>query len=126
MKNIVGRQQEMQKLNSFYKSAKAEFLAIFGRRRVGKTFLIQTYFTNKDCIFFHVTGLKDGSLCDQIENFTRAIGKVFYQAAELKPRKRWIDVFDYLTETINRIVAQNQKVVLFFDELPWMATKRSK
>ncbi len=126
MAKISGRKKEIQKLDAFYKSGKAEFLAIFGRRRVGKTFLIHTYFTSKDCILFHVTGLKDGSFHDQIENFTRAIGKAFYQGAELKPRARWIDVFDYLTETINRIVSQKQKVVLFFDELPWMVTRRSK
>lgn len=123
---IVGRREELQKLDLFYKSAKTEFLVILGRRRIGKTFLVQNYFTNKDCIFFHVTGLKDGSLSDQIENFTRSMGKAFYQGAELKPRKRWVDVFEYLTETINRIVPQKKKVVLFFDELPWMATQRSK
>lgn len=126
MATIIGRQEEIRKLDLFYKSAKAEFLIILGRRRIGKTFLIQTYFTNRDCIFFHVTGLKDGSLNDQIENFTRVIANTFYRGAELKPRRRWVDVFDYLTETINKVVLQRQKVVLFFDELPWMATQNSK
>ena len=90
MATIIGRQEEIRKLDLFYKSAKAEFLIILGRRRIGKTFLIQTYFTNKDCIFFHVTGLKDGTLSDQIENFTRVIANTFYRGAELKPRRRWV------------------------------------
>lgn len=125
MGSIVGRVREVQKLNAFYQSPKAEFLAVYGRRRVGKTFLIQSVFSDKDCVFFHITGVKDGSLQDQIENFTRVTGKAFYNGAELNPKEKWLEVFDQLTEAINK-VDKKEKVVLFFDELPWMATQRSR
>jgi len=125
MTTLVGREEELKKLDGFYASAKAEFLAIFGRRRIGKTFLIQHFCAKARGVCFHVTGLKDGSLHDQIENFTRVIGKTFYEGAELRLKNKWLDVFEQLTDAINKL-PKHKKVILFFDELPWMATKRSK
>jgi uncharacterized protein len=123
--SLIGREIEIKQLERFYSSPKAEFLAIYGRRRVGKSFLIQQFYQKKHCINFHVTGLKDGTLKEQIEIFTRVIGKTFYNGAELKNKTKWLDVFDQLTEAINKI-PKNKKIFLFFDELPWMATKKSK
>lgn len=125
MATLVGREQELKRLDDFYTSPKAEFLAIYGRRRVGKTFLIHHFCAKTRGICFHVTGLKDGSLHDQIENFVRVIGKTFYEGAELRLKGKWLDVFEQLTEAINKL-PKNKKVILFFDELPWMSTKRSK
>lgn len=125
MSTIIARHEDLRKISRFYQSSKAEFMAVYGRRRVGKTFLIQSHFSGIPCVFFHVTGLKDGSIQDQIENFTRVIGNTFYQGADLKTEKKWINVFAQLTDAIN-LLPKNKKVVLFFDELPWMATKRSK
>lgn len=125
MATIIGRESELMQLKRFYHSKKAELLAIYGRRRIGKTFLIQSKFAKEDCVFFHNTGLKNGSLRAQIENFTRVMGKTFYEGAELRLKNTWLDVFDQLTVTINKI-DKKKKVVLFFDELPWMATTRSQ
>lgn len=122
---LVGREDELKRLDDFFASSKAEFLAVYGRRRIGKTFLVHQFCTKKNAVCFHVSGLKDGKLLDQIENFTRVIGKVFYDGAELKVKAKWLDVFEQLTNAINK-VPKNKKVILFFDELPWMATKRSK
>ena len=122
---LVGREQELKLLDDFYTSPKAEFLAIYGRRRIGKTFLIQHFCAKTRCICFHATGLKDGSLCDQIENFTRVIGKTFYAGAEIRLKDKWLDVFEQLTNAISKLPT-HKKVILFFDELPWMATTRSK
>ncbi len=122
---LVGRETELKQLESFYTSKKAEFLAIYGRRRVGKSFLIQQFCMKKPSINFHVTGLKDGTLAEQIELFTRVIGKTFYGGVELKNKSKWLDVFEQLTDAINK-VSKNKKIILFFDELPWMATKKSK
>ena len=123
--HLIGREEELKQLKTFYSSPKAEFLGIYGRRRVGKTFLIQHFCAKMRPPYFHVTGLKDGSLQDQIETFTRVIGKTFYQGAQLKPKTKWLDVFEQLTIAINTL-PKNKKFILFFDELPWMATKRSK
>lgn len=125
MTALVGREQELKQLENFYKSSKAEFLAIYGRRRIGKTFLIENFYRKKEGLCFHATGLKDGNLVDQIRSFTRVIGNSFYSGAELKLKNKWIDVFDQLTEAINK-TPKKQKIILFFDELPWMATPRSK
>jgi len=125
MVDIVGREKELRKLTRFYESPKSEFMAVYGRRRVGKTFLIQTFFSQTDAVFFHVTGLKHSNLSDQIANFTRVLGKTFYESAEIRLKKNWLEVFEQLTEAIAK-VPKKKKVVIFFDELPWMATKRSK
>ncbi|MDF1795668.1 MAG: ATP-binding protein [Coxiellaceae bacterium] len=104
-----------------------EFLAIYGRRRVGKTFLIRNFFSEQDVIFFDVTGAKDASLKEQIKHFTQQIGKIFYnyKRARLIPGKNWDETFELLTEAVEDI-SDNKKIVLFFDEFPWMATKNSK
>jgi AAA+ ATPase superfamily predicted ATPase len=126
MTKLIGREAERKILDRFYQSSKAEFLAIYGRRRVGKTFLIQDFYTKKkDAVCFHSTGLKDGNLRDQIKSFTQVIGKTFYNGAELQEKSTWMDVFEQLTEAINKL-PKNKKVILFFDEFPWMASKRSK
>ncbi len=122
---IIGRQAELKRLDEFYNSPKAEFLAIYGRRRIGKTFLIQQFCLKKPSICFHVTGLKDGNLQEQIENFTRVIGNTFYSGAEIRVKTKWLDVFEQLTDAMNKL-PKNKKIILFFDELPWMATQRSK
>ena len=125
MDRLIGRKEELTILDDILKSRKSEFLAIYGRRRVGKTFLIRRYLEKQKCIFLHVTGIKDGILAEQISHVTKEIGKTFYSSAELVIKDRWIDVFEQLTDAIATI-PKTKKVVLFFDELPWMATKRSK
>lgn len=125
MVTLIGREEELNRLEDFYQSPKAEFLAIYGRRRIGKTFLIQQFYERMPGVAFHVTGLKDGTLREQIENFTRVIGKTFYQGAELKSKNQWLGVFDQLTDAMNKL-PKNKKIILFFDELPWMVTRRSK
>lgn len=125
MLTLIGREEELRRLNDFYASPKAEFLAIYGRRRIGKTFLIQQFYSRTAGIHFHVTGIRDASLHDQIENVTRVIGKTFYGDIELRLKTKWLDVFEQITDAINKL-PKNKKVILFFDEFPWMVTKRSK
>lgn len=124
MVKIVGREDEVQTLRSFLESDRPEFLAIYGRRRIGKTYLIRSFFEGEDVIFFNVTGTKDGLLSDQIAHFTKQIGDVFYRGVQLKSGKNWDKTFEILTDAFKTI--QNKKIILFFDEFPWMATKNSK
>jgi AAA+ ATPase superfamily predicted ATPase len=123
--NIMGRAEETEILNELYKSNRPEFLTLYGRRRIGKTFLIRQFFKPKKAIFFNVTGAKDGSMAEQIAHFAKQIGNVFYGGAKLKPGKNWDESLEILTEAINN-APQKQKIILFFDELPWMATKNSR
>jgi hypothetical protein len=128
MNMLIGRLPEKEILGDFLKSNQAEFLAIYGRRRVGKTYLIKQFFDRKNCLFFHSTGLKEGGLSDQMNRFIKSIADAFFNGADVSPRNKnnWIDIFDYLTDVMKKQVKKHQKVVLFMDELPWMATKKSK
>ncbi len=124
--SIIGRAEELQVLNYLYDSNKAEFLALYGRRRVGKTFLIREFFQDKkEALFFNATGLKDGSLSDQITNFMERIGEVFYDGTSLEKQKTWRGAFKVLTRALDKRTV-DQKVVVFIDEIPWMATPKSK
>ena len=125
MSKILGRLKEKELLNRLLKSKNAEFLALYGRRRIGKTYLVRNFFEEASCVFFHVTGLQEGKLEEQLELFTKQIGATFYNGANLAPRKRWMEAFEDLTNAIQTL-PKNKKVVLFFDEFPWMVTKKSK
>lgn len=123
--NLVGREEEQNILDAFLNSSRAEFLAIYGRRRVGKTYLVKQTFAEKDCLFFVVTGIQYGPTAVQINRFTKEIGKSFYQGADIKERKNWVETFDLLSDAIEKLLPKNKKIVLFFDEFPWMATHKS-
>lgn len=123
---IIGRQEEQKILENLFCSNKAEFLAVYGRRRVGKTFLIRNFYKKKSCYFFNSTGIHRESIRHQIRAFTKEIGNVFYEGAEIKERNTWLDTFELLSGALNKGLTKNKKIILFFDEFPWMATHRSK
>ena len=123
---IIGRKRELEILNNVYGSNKAEFLSIYGRRRIGKTFLIKEYVTSKPCIFFHATGQKKAPMLEQLSEFTKKIEQTFYsKGTKLKEPTTWNAAFEMLTIAIDEH-AKRKIVVLFFDELPWLATKKSR
>lgn len=124
--SIIGRDAEIRILENIYNSNKPEFLAIYGRRRVGKTYLIRHFFSAKDVLFFNVTGSKNGPMLEQINHFTGQISDVFYRGISIQPAKNWDETFKLLTRVLKEQVTENKKVILFFDELPWMATKNSR
>ena len=117
--NIVGREEELRELNGYLQSGKPEFLVVYGRRRVGKTFLIRECF-NGDFLFSH-TGLAKGGTEIQLAEFNkslrRARGENHRQAAD------WFDAFDCLRQHIEQSEAGRK--VLFIDELPWMDKQKS-
>ncbi len=124
MKNrIFGRAKEIEKLNRLIISKKSEFLAIYGRRRVGKTFLIQEYFKDKG-IFFSFTGTKNGGKRTQIHKFYRELQNKFQIPITIPEPKNWDDALYALKEAINKIDS-TKKIIIFFDELPWLASKSS-
>lgn len=122
---LIGRKEEKEILHEFFNSNRPELLAIFGRRRIGKTYLIKNFFEEKNCFFFTTTGIQNGTLPTQISRFIKEIGSVFYKGTAIKECKNWFETFDALTAAIEKFVAKDQKVVIFFDEFPWMATHRS-
>ncbi|HBG34007.1 MAG TPA: AAA family ATPase [Holosporales bacterium] len=123
--SIVGRKKELAILKQMLTSKASEFLAIYGRRRVGKTFLIRSFFEEQNVLFFNTTGAKDGLLAEQIRHFTKEIGRVFYKGVQLKEPKDWDATFEMLTDAF-KVIPKAKKIVLFFDEFPWMASKNSR
>lgn len=119
---IIGRQKELKILNKIYTSSEAEFLVIYGRRRVGKTYLIREYFSSQKCKLLHATGLQHGSQKKQLKKFVEAISETFLDNIALESPKTWEEAFKILHK---QILKNEEKVVIFLDELPWMATRRS-
>lgn len=124
MDSIVGRVAEKSVLEEAYNSNDAEFIAVYGRRRVGKTYLIKNFFKRKKCVYFQVTGIYKGILGKQLSRFAQEFGAVFYPGASIKTPSGWMEAFDELTRAIAKL-PKTEKVVLFFDELPWMVTRKS-
>lgn len=120
---LVGRDVEEKVLKELLNSKEAEFLAIYGRRRVGKTYLINTFFSDKGT-YFEITGQKDGSLENQLENFISMLSKIFYGGIPLKVPKTWKEAFSLLNNQVESI-PQSKKMIIFLDELPWLASKKS-
>ncbi len=125
LKNIIGRTKEIKILDQILHSKEAEFLAIYGRRRVGKTHLVREYFSERDATYFEVSGEKDGSLHSQLENFIKILSDVFFDGISLQRPKSWKDAFELLTQQIEK-TPKSKKIIIFMDELPWLAGKKSK
>ncbi len=123
--SVVGREEEIKLLNDFMSSKFPEFCALYGRRRVGKTFLVKKFFENRKVIFFNITGEKDAPMFNQIKHFTTQISDIFYHGAELKAKKNWDETFQMLTKAFDTI-NKDKRIVLFFDEFPWMVTQNSR
>jgi len=123
---FVGRKQEIETLRRYYTSGEAEFLVVYGRRRVGKTFLIRQCF--KDEFFFYATGIAPEeeshktSFRVNLERFGKKLNQ--YGIDQTEAPATWMDAFDRLKEGI---IANDspEKKVIFLDEMPWMDTPKS-
>ena len=114
---IIGREKEQQELQSLLDKEESQFCAVYGRRRVGKTYLVRETFNYQFC--FQHTGVAKGTLRQQLTAFRNSL-----TAAGMKCAipKTWIDAFELLKQLIND--APDGKKVLFIDELPWMDTPK--
>src|SRR6266567_1636316 len=100
---IIGRQYEQKQLQKILQSNEAEFVAIYGRRRVGKTHLVREFFDKKPCIFFRSSGVHRGSLKTQLEKFKKEIEETFYKGhkgVKLSAFANWHDAFEALKDVI--------------------------
>lgn len=120
---IFGRETEKAVLDRLFLSKNAEFLAVYGRRRIGKTFLIAEFFKNKG-VYFEVTGIKDASKKDQLKRFYKEFSSKFPKEALAAP-KDWSDAFDLMAAVAKNLDPQS-KFILFLDELPWLASAKSE
>jgi uncharacterized protein len=116
---IIGRNREIALFKELEADKQSHFVAVYGRRRVGKTFLIQSHF-NSFC-FYH-TGVDDSSMTLQLERFYKSVKK--YSNEKYIQPTSWFEAFDILEQIITE--SKDKKKVVFIDEMPWMDTPRSK
>ena len=117
--NIIGREREISNLNNFISSNQSEFIAIYGRRRIGKTFLVKELFEDK--FAFRATGRDNVTTRQQLENFNQALKR--YSGID-STASDWNQAFALLGEYIENISEPGPKL-LFLDELPWFDTRGS-
>ena len=117
---LVGRIYEQDVLTRCMASQESEFIAVYGRRRVGKTFLIRQFFSNS--FAFYATGLADSPMKDQLRVFQQGLEE--YGGTKLPPITTWLDAFQELISLLKRSTGVGKHVV-FLDELPWFDTPRS-
>ena len=120
--DVVGRKKELEKLDSLMISGEPEFLAIYGRRRIGKTFLIREYF--KSHIVLDFSGAFEAEYDLQLDNFFSEYTRCTKNKREQIPPENWRTVFNYISDYLYTL-SRRKRIVLFIDELPWLDTPRS-
>ena len=120
--SLIGRKDEQVILQEALQSNRAEMVTVFGRRRVGKTFLIkQTY---QKHIAFELTGLQSSNQEEQLQNFSHQLQTFSQSLVPLKTPTNWLDAFFMLAKFLDQ-QPNDKKRVVFFDEIPWLAGNKS-
>ena len=125
---IIGRESEKEVLTSLYQSNNAEFLAVYGRRRVGKTYLVREFF--EDTFAFYHTALSPFELKDQpkllyraqLDEFAHSLKK--YGETKDDPIENWFEAFHRLEALLDGKKGR-KRMVVFIDEMPWLDTPRA-
>ncbi len=115
---MIGRIEEQQKILKAYKSEYSQFVTVYGRRRVGKTFFVRETFNYK--FAFEHSGLAKTGLKGQLEHWQSSMK---YHGHKVDRPKTWIEAFDQLKDLI--VASTEKRKVIFIDEMPWMDTPRS-
>jgi Predicted ATPase (AAA+ superfamily) len=118
---IIGRKSEINELERLAHSGAPEFVAVYGRRRVGKTFLVKEFFGNN--FVFYATGVSRGTKAEQLQNFQDSLLEYGYKGETTAP-KDWTEAFKRLRELVEK--SRQKRKVIFLDELPWMDTQKSR
>ena len=116
---IIGREKEQQELREAYLSDESKFVAVYGRRRVGKTYLVRQTF--KDSLTFSHSGQAKGALAEQLFGWKSSLKDAGYDVT--KSPSSWLEAFDMLKDLIRK--SEEKKKLVFIDEMPWLDTPRS-
>lgn len=117
---LIGRKEECERLTRCLNEIDAQLVILYGRRRVGKTFLINRFFEGK--FDFRFTGIFEEVKAVQLKNFTNELSR--QTGIQYDVPKNWTDAFELLRTYLENLPKENKKIV-FFDEMPWMDTKNS-
>jgi len=118
---MIGRKQEVKKLESALSANKSSFIAVTGRRRVGKTFLIDSILREHYC--FSLTGIQNADKASQLFNFSVKLSE-YMESENPVQFNDWQKAFSQL-RTYLKTLSTKKKQVIFIDELPWVSTARS-
>jgi len=122
MDNLIGREAQIKILEAAKATDRAEMVAVVGRRRVGKTYLIRQFFGADIC--FELTGLQQGGKQEQLTNFQLAFNTYFPKLEMTKVPSNWLVAFDGLARALEATKSPAKQVV-FLDELPWLGGAKS-
>lgn len=117
---MIGRKHELASLKSYYDSGRAEFVALYGRRRVGKTYLVNEFFGSH--FAFSIIGVIDGEKSEQIAAFVQGLRNIGYSG---RAPKTWMDAFYELQKLLEQSIVSGERCVLFIDELPCFDTPKA-
>ena len=117
--DIIGRKTQMRELQRYYNSNQPELIIVYGRCRVGKTYLIKEFFENKFAFYF--TGTVSAANAENLANFDKAI--VEFGGASARASANWGDAFDKLKTLLAK--KNDSRKVVFFDEMPWLDARES-
>src|SRR5882757_1471636 len=101
MEAIIGRRDEMIILEEALKTKDSGLMAVYGRRRVGKTFLIRNFFADR--LVFELTGMYGGSLKQQLLQFTKSLLNATGSVLSLKPPDTWVEAFHALQQFLGNL-----------------------
>ena len=121
---IIGRKREINELEQCDKSKKSELVCVYGRRRVGKTFLVEQTFSGS--FAFRATGVEGGNTRQQLKAFHQRL-REHGDESRIIPRD-WFEAFSRLDRVLSRedtVMSPHRKKIVFLDEFPWFATPRS-
>lgn len=121
MEPIIGRSVEKDLLNRIENSGEPELVAVYGRRRVGKTYLIRNGFSKPPR--FELSGMHHVTLTQQLEGFARSL-TIAAGGLPIAPPPSWLGAFDLLKKYLAPILAK-ERTIIFFDEFPWIDTPKS-
>ena len=121
---MIGRQDEQRLLRELASSGESEFVVIYGRRRIGKTFLVRETFENN--FFFSYTGIANINARQQRGEFIKALREHGWtpKAGSDDTSGNWFDAFDALRVLIEKANTKD-RLLIFIDEMPWMDNKKS-
>jgi uncharacterized protein len=122
MKEVIGRYDSKALLDKAFEDNKASLITVYGRRRVGKTYLIKAYMAER--ISFQYSGIHNVTTEVQLEKFTTAIATQFNNNIPFATPDNWFTAFDLLASFLNK-KKRSKKLVIFLDEFPWMHTPKS-
>jgi uncharacterized protein len=119
---LIGREKEMATLQNLLLTDESELVSVIGRRRVGKTFLVESVYAAS--MAFELTGIQNASVREQLDAFTVALNLHSKSLLPIQVPKTWLEAFHLLILHLEK-TATGEKRVVFLDEMPWLATHRS-